>query len=163
MLIIPLDLSNSPMKNVIVTPKIIALYRRMSLISLTRYFQLPQIQILQLQIPQLQIPQLQIPQFQILRNETFSKRFIKKFHKVSNNSYEIKIKWITKKKKPFFKLKIRNPHPACVIYEGLCVCEQTYIGKTRRNVELRREEHENTSKDSEPAKHLKGNLSHKFS
>ena len=43
------------------------------------------------------------------------------------------------------------------------VCEQTYIGETRRNVELRWEEHENTSKDSEPAKHLKENLSHKFS
>ena len=33
----------------------------------------------------------------------------------------------------------------------------------RRNVELGWEEHENTSKDSEPAKHLKKNLSHKFS
>ena len=43
------------------------------------------------------------------------------------------------------------------------VCEQTHIGKTRRNAELRWEEHENTFKDSEPAKHLKENLSHKFS
>ena len=33
----------------------------------------------------------------------------------------------------------------------------------RRNIELRWEEHENTSKDSEPAKYLKENLSHKFS
>ena len=33
----------------------------------------------------------------------------------------------------------------------------------RCNVELRWEEHENTSKDFEPAKLLKENLSHKFS
>ena len=65
--------------------------------------------------------------------------------------------------KQLFKLKSRNPHPVCVIYEGVCVCEQTYIGETRHNIELRWEEHENTSKDSEPAKYLKENLSHKFS
>ena len=49
------------------------------------------------------------------------------------------------------------------MYERLCVCEQTYIVKTGRNVELRWEEHENISNDSEPTKHLKENLSHKFS
>ena len=27
-------------------------------------------------------------------------------------------------------------HPKCVICEGVCVCEQTYIGKTGRKVEL---------------------------
>ena len=47
--------------------------------------------------------------------------------------------------------------------KGVWVCEQTYIDETRRNVELRWEEHENTSKDSEPAKRLKENLKHKFS
>ena len=57
------------------------------------------------------------------RNETLSKRFIKKFHELTNNSYEIRIKWITKKVKHFFKIRSRNPHPACVIYEGLCVSE----------------------------------------
>ena len=45
--------------------------------------------------------------------------------------------------------------------QGVCVYEQTYIGETRRNVEL--EEYENTSKDCEPAKHLKENLSYKYS
>ena len=96
------------------------------------------------------------------RNETLSKRFVKKFHEFTNNSCKIRIKWITKKVKQLFKLKSKNPHPSCVIYEGVCVCEQTYIGETRRNVELRWEEHENTSKDSKPAKHLKENLGHKF-
>ena len=56
-----------------------------------------------------------------------------------------------------------NPHQSCVIYKGICVSEQTCIGETRRNVELRWEKHENTSKDFEPAKHLKENLCHKFS
>ena len=46
---------------------------------------------------------------------------------------------------------------------GVCVCEQTYIGQMRHNVELRWEEHENTFKDSEPARHLKENLNYKFS
>ena len=96
------------------------------------------------------------------RNETLSKRFIKKFHEFTNNSYEIRIKWITKKVKQLFKLKSKNPHPSRVIYEEVCVCEQIYIAKTKRNVELRWEEHKNTSKDSKPAKHLKENLSHKF-
>ena len=90
-----------------------------------------------------------------LRHETLSKRFIKKFHDFTHNSYEIRIKWITKKVKQLFKLKSKNPHLSCVIWERVFV--------TRRNVELRWEEHENTSKDSEPAKHLKGNLSHNLS
>ena len=67
------------------------------------------------------------------------------------------------KVKQLFKLKSRNPHPACLKYYGVCVCEETYIGETTHNVEPRWEEHENTCKDSEPAKHLKENLSHKFS
>ena len=64
--------------------------------------------------------------------------------------------------KQLFKVKSRNPHPACVIYERVCVCEQTYFGETRRNVQLRWKEHENTSKDCESVAHLKENLTHKF-
>ena len=97
------------------------------------------------------------------RNEILSKCFIKKFHEFTNNSCEIRIKWITKKVKQLLKLKSRSPHPSCAIYEWICVCEQTYIGEAGRNVELRLEEHENTSKDSELAKHLKENLRNKFS
>ena len=80
-----------------------------------------------------------------------STKFIKR---LTNNSHKIKIKWITNKVKRFFKLKSRNAHPACAIYDGVCICEQTYIGETRRNVELRWEEHENTSKCSETANDL---------
>ena len=44
---------------------------------------------------------------------------------------------------------------------GYVFVKKTYIGETRPNVEL--EEYGNTSKDCEPAKHLKENLSYKFS
>ena len=63
------------------------------------------------------------------RNETLSKRFIKKFHEFTNNSYEIRIKWITKKVKQLFKLKSRNPHPSCVIYEGYVFVNKHTLAK----------------------------------
>ena len=44
------------------------------------------------------------------RNETISKIFIKKFHKLTSNSYEIRLKWITKKVEKLLKLKSTNPH-----------------------------------------------------
>ena len=46
-----------------------------------------------------------------------------------------------------------------MIYEGVCSCQESYIGETGRNVELRWQEHEDTQKDSEPAKHLKNDHS----
>ena len=63
--------------------------------------------------------------------------------------------------KQLFKLKSRNLQLACVIYEGVCVFEQTYIGKVGCNIELWWEEHENITNDFKPAKYLKEN--HKFS
>ena len=80
-------------------------------------------------------------------NEEFSKRFMKKFNVVTDNKYDIRIKWITKKVKQLFKLKSRNPHPSCVIYEGVCSCQESCIGETVRNVETRWQEHEDTQKD----------------
>ena len=47
-------------------------------------------------------------------------------------------------------------------YEGICSCQESYIGETVRNVEIRWQEHEDTQKDSEPAKHLKNNPTHSF-
>ena len=49
-----------------------------------------------------------------------------------------------------FFLKSKNPHPGCVIYEGICTCKENYTGETKRNVEIRREEFSNISKTSEP-------------
>ena len=96
------------------------------------------------------------------KNEEFSKRFMKKFDVFTDNKYDIRIKWITEKVKQLFKLKSRNPHLSCVIYEGVCSCQESYIGETVRNVEIRWQEHEDTQKDSEPAKHLKNNPTHSF-
>ena len=96
------------------------------------------------------------------KSREFSKRFMKKFDVFTDNKYDICIKWITKKVKQLFKLKSKDPHPSCVIYEGVCSCQEPYIGETARNVEIRWQEHEDVQKDSEPAKHLKNNPTHSF-
>ena len=75
-----------------------------------------------------------------------SRRFMKKFDIFTDNKFDIHIKWITKKVKQLFKLKSRNPHPSYVIYEGVCSCLESYIGETVRNVEIRRQEHDNTER-----------------
>ena len=90
------------------------------------------------------------------KNEEFSKRFKKKFDVFTDNKYDIRIKWITEKVKQLFKLKSRNPHPSCVIYEDVCSFQESYIGETVRNVEIRWPEHEGTKKDLEPAKQASG-------
>ena len=60
---------------------------------------------------------------------------MKKFDVFTDNKYDIRIKWITKKVKQLFKLKSRNPHPSCVIYEGVCSYQDSCIDETTRNVE----------------------------
>ena len=47
-----------------------------------------------------------------------------------------------------------------MIYEEVCSCQESYIGETVRNIEIRWQEYEDTQKDSEPAKHLKSNPTH---
>ena len=85
-----------------------------------------------------------------------------KFHTFTNNTFDVAIKWMTKKVKQLFNLKSRNPHPSCKIYEGVCSCGDKYIGETKRNVEIRFSEHNDPRKKSEPAKHLQCNLDHIF-
>ena len=48
------------------------------------------------------------------------------------------------------------------MYEGLCSCQDSYMGETVRNVEIRWQEHEDSQKDSEPAKQLKNDPTHSF-
>ena len=50
---------------------------------------------------------------------------MKKFDVLTDNKYDICIKWITKKVKQLFKLKSRNPHPSCVRYKGVCSCQES--------------------------------------
>ena len=90
------------------------------------------------------------------------KRFLSKFHQYTSQKFQVTIKWITKKFKSLFSLKDKNPYPACQIYKGTCVCDETYIGETIWNVDIRWNEFDDISKESESAKHLRGNLNHKF-
>ena len=59
-------------------------------------------------------------------------------------------------------MKSRNPDPSCVISEGVCSCQEPYIGETVKNVKTRWQEYEDTQQDLEPAKHLKNNPTHSF-
>ena len=88
---------------------------------------------------------------------TSSKRLFQKFHKLTNDLHEIKIKWTIKKMTNLFHLKNKNQHPACVIYEGICTCKENFIGKAKQNAEIRQEEHSDINKVSEPSRNLKSN------
>ena len=52
-------------------------------------------------------------------------------------------------------LKDKNDYKSCVIYNGDCSCGSRYIGETKRNVEVRWNEHNNPTKCSELSKHLR--------
>ena len=75
---------------------------------------------------------------------------------LTDNKYNIRIKWITYKVKQLFKLKNSNTHPPC------CCYQESYIGETVRNAELRCQEHELIQKDSESVGHLKNNSTRSF-
>ena len=96
------------------------------------------------------------------KNEVASKQFIKKINKFTNDKYDIRIKWLTRKMKTLFKLKDPCIHPACKIYRGVCTCGGTYIGETIRNVEIRSKEHNIPSDKSNPSKHISSHIDHIF-
>ena len=96
-------------------------------------------------------------------NENASKKFLRKFHEFTDNRYQVLIKWKTKKVKNLFFIKDKNPHVSCQIYEGVCSCGVNYIGETERNVETQWAEHDSVNHNSEPARHLRSNPTHKFS
>ena len=96
------------------------------------------------------------------QNEIMSKQFLKKFHKFTDDKFNIVIKWNTRKIKSLFPLKDRNPHPANVIYQGVCSCGLSYVGETVRNAETRWAEHNNPLHNSEPSSHLTQNIEHEF-
>ena len=97
-----------------------------------------------------------------IENEKTAKRFLSKFNTFTKDTFSIAIKWVTKKIKHLFPLKDRNPHQACKVYEGTCSCGETYVGECIRNVEVRWNEHENPEHKSEPARHIRNNISHSF-
>lgn len=97
------------------------------------------------------------------QNERISRNFLKQFHEHTNDQFDLRIKWITRKVKSLFQLKDKNPYPSLLIYKGTCTCGEEYIGETKRNAQDRWAEHENVdNRGSEPAKHLKKNNGHHF-
>ena len=97
-----------------------------------------------------------------VKNQTASKQFIKKFNYFTNYKLDVRIKWLTRKIRTLFQLKDKSLHPACKIYEGICICGEKYIGETKRNVEIRWMEHNTPSVKSNPVKHLSDNIDHSF-
>ena len=98
-------------------------------------------------------------------NEDFSKIFIQRLNNFTENKFSFVILWKTRKIRSLFYLKdkITNIHKSDIIYEGICSCNETYIGESDRNVCIRWSEHDNIKKTSEPSKHLKVFKDHKFS
>ena len=67
-----------------------------------------------------------------LKNESSSKQLIKKFDKFSNDTFDMCIKWLTKKAKILFRVKDQ----VCKIYKDVFSCGAIYNGETIRNVEV---------------------------
>ena len=97
-----------------------------------------------------------------LKNEISSIHFIKKFDKFTNNTFDVRIKWLMQEIKNLFRVKDKSLLQACKIYKGICSCGKSYIGETARNVEVRWGEHNNPTKVLNPSKHIKDNVDHVF-
>ena len=82
------------------------------------------------------------------------KHFLKKFYKFANNSFSIAIAWKTRNIRSLFPLKDKSDYKSCVIYKGGCSCGSRHIGETKRNAEVRWNEHNNPTKSLELSKHL---------
>ena len=85
-----------------------------------------------------------------MKNESSSKQFIKKCDKFTNDTFDVRIKWFTKKAETVFRVKDKSLHQARKIYKDVCSCGESYIGETIRNVEAREDEHNNPMKKLNP-------------
>ena len=83
----------------------------------------------------------------LVLNEINSKLFWKGFMMFLKIHTDVRNKWITKKLKQLFKLKSKNPHPSCIIHKAVFTCWDSYIGKMKRNAEIRCEKHQDVNKD----------------
>ena len=71
-----------------------------------------------------------------LKNESSSKQFIKKFDEFTDDKFDVRIKWLTKKLKSLFRVKRKSLHQSCKIHKGVCSFGESYIGETVANVEV---------------------------
>ena len=82
------------------------------------------------------------------------KRNICKLEEYTNYKINFRYSWKTRKLRSLFQLKDPIVHKANVIYKGTCKCRAFYIGETKRNSEVRWNEHCSLKKSSEVADHL---------
>ena len=97
------------------------------------------------------------------KNEKYSVYFINKIVSFTSGKVKFNIVWNTLKIQSLFPLKDNVQHLSCVIYKGICLCEERYVGETIRNWKIRWDEYNDADKNSEPAKHLARNIEHEFS
>ena len=71
--------------------------------------------------------------------------------------FDVQIKWLSKKVKTLFKVKDKSLHQTCKIFKGVCSCDESYIGETIRNVEVRQDEYNNPMHKSNQSKYVKDN------
>ena len=88
------------------------------------------------------------------------KRIICKLEQYTN--YKIKFRYSRKKRKLRYLFQLKDPlvHKVNVINKGACTCKEFYIGKTKRNSEIRWNEHCSLKKSSEVGNHLLVNSDH---
>ena len=58
--------------------------------------------------------------------------------------------WPTRGIKSLITFKYKVAHQSCVIYEGQCFCNLSYIGETKKNSGFRWKEHKYPAGKSEP-------------
>ena len=97
------------------------------------------------------------------KNEKYSAYFLKKLVSFTSGKVKINVVWNTRKIQTLFLLYDNVQHLSCVIYKGICSCGETYVSETTRNCRIKWDEHNDVNKNTEPAKHLAGNIEHEFS
>ena len=85
-----------------------------------------------------------------------------KYHKLTNNSFRMILTWKTRNIRSLFPLKGKSKYKSCDFYKGDCTCCLRYIGETKRNADVRWNEHNHLSKSSEPSKSIPSNINQYF-
>ena len=93
-------------------------------------------------------------------NEIKSKHFLKKFHHFTKNNFDIAISWERRKIQILFHWKNEKLYPACKVCYGVSKRGEDYIDKTKRNTITSWSEHDNATKDCEPARHLNKHINY---
>ena len=69
------------------------------------------------------------------------KQIICKLEEYTNYKIKSRYSWKTRKLQSLFPLKDPIVHKVNFIYKGTCTCQEFYIGETKRNSEVRWNEH----------------------